>query len=409
MRQAAVAVVRRLHEAGFDALFAGGCVRDMLMGKRPHDYDVATSAKPKDVVGLFRRTQKVGAKFGVVLVRIGEFSIEVATFRTDLDYEDGRHPTKVHFTDAREDAIRRDFTINGMFYDALKREIVDHVGGQADLKAGVIRAIGEPHRRFTEDHLRILRAVRFAAKLGFTIEPATFAAMREQAPLIARISPERIRVELEQMLSHPSRAGAFKDLHRSNVLQYLWPGADRLLPAAGRIAALLEALPAEAGFELALAAVLNELPTKEAESACNALRCSNHTKRTATWLITHRDSLSDASRVSLADLKLLMANPAFGSLLDLDSAVLRANGRPLTSHRQILARVRAVPPAEIEPEPLLDGRALAKLGLPAGPPYKVILDKVYYAQLNGDVVSRSAAFEFASRLVEEHLQRRRET
>jgi poly(A) polymerase len=408
MRQAAVAVVRKLHKAGFDALFAGGCVRDMLMGKRPHDYDLATSAKPKDVCGLFRRTQKVGAKFGVVLVRVGGFSIEVATFRTDLDYEDGRHPSKVHFTDAREDALRRDFTINGMFYDPLKKEIVDHVDGQADLKAGVIRAIGDPQRRFTEDHLRILRAIRFAARLGFRIEPATFAAMREQAPLIARISPERIRLELEQMLSHPSRAGAFGDLVRSGVLRHLWPGADRLLPAADRTALLLEALPAESAFELALAALMSGLSDREVESACNALRCSNHTKRVTGWLIAQRDSLSEPSSLTLADLKLLMAHPAFAQLLDLDVASLHAAGRPLTAHRQILVRVRAIPRAEISPEPLLDGGMLVRLGLPAGPAYKAILDKVYYAQLNGDVIDRHAALDMARRLVMEVPHRRRD-
>lgn len=401
MRQAAVAVVRRLHAAGFEALFAGGCVRDMLMGKRPHDYDVATSAKPKEVLDLFRRTQKVGAKFGVVLVRVGPFSVEVATFRTDMDYEDGRHPTKVRFTDAREDAVRRDFTINGMFYDPLRREIVDHVGGQADLKVGVIRAIGDPRRRFAEDHLRILRAVRFAAKLGFTIEPATFAAMRDQAPLIARISPERIRVELEQMLSHPGRAGAFDDLHGSGALEYLWPGADQVLRGANQAAAIVRALPAEASFELALAALLDGLSPKQIEAACKALRCSNSTRNTVSWLVAHRDVLRDAGRLGLADLKLLMAHPAFEQLIDLDAAMLRADSQPLTSHRQMLARVRSVARDQVAPPPLLDGRMLTKLGLPAGPAYKTILERVYYDQLNGDILDRSAAIELAQRLIKE--------
>ncbi len=408
MRQAAVAVVRRLRAAGFDALFAGGCVRDMLMGKRPHDYDVATSAKPKEVLDLFRRTQKVGAKFGVVLVRVGPFSIEVATFRTDMEYEDGRHPTKVRFTDAREDALRRDFTINGMFYEPVKREIVDYVGGQVDLKAGVIRAIGDPRRRFAEDHLRILRAVRFAAKLGFTIEPATFAAMSEQAPLIARISPERIRVELEQMLSHPGRAGAFDDLRRSGAIAHLWPGADQVLHAANQAAAILRALPSESGFELALASLMHGLSPRQVETACDALRCSNHTKHAVSWLVAHRHALHDPSLLSLADLKLLMVHPAFGQLLDLDAALLRAENQPLTSHRQILSRVRAITRDEIAPPPLIDGRALARLGLPAGPEYKRILERVYYDQLNGDLPDKDSAIKLASRLIEESSRPKRD-
>jgi tRNA nucleotidyltransferase/poly(A) polymerase len=401
MRQAAVSVVRRLQNMGHVAMFAGGCVRDMLMGKRPNDYDVATSARPKEVLSLFRRTQKVGAKFGVVLVRIGPFSIEVATFRSDIDYEDGRHPNRVQFTNDREDAQRRDFTINGMFYDPITRKTVDYVGGRADLQATLIRAIGDPQRRFTEDHLRILRAIRFAARLGFTIEPATWSAMSSQAPLIKRISPERIREELDLMLTHRNRARAFAELLSAGVLQHLWPEAEATQANGDKIAAVLKALPTDADFEIALAAVLHTLSPQEAESVCDATRCSNRTKTIVSWLIAHQDDLVRPAEITLADLKLLMAHPAFEHLLALFAAKLRAEDRPPTPYRQILAHVRAIPPEDIAPPPLLDGRALAKLGLPPGPLYKTILDKAYYAQLNGDIRDRAAALAYAGQLVSE--------
>jgi poly(A) polymerase len=399
MRQAAVSAVRRLQRMGHVALFAGGCVRDMLMGKRPHDYDVATSAKPKEVIGLFRRTQKVGAKFGVVLVRIGPFSIEVATFRSDSDYEDGRHPNRVQFTNAREDSQRRDFTINGMFYDPIKRETVDYAGGRADLQARLIRAIGDPERRFAEDHLRILRAVRFAARLGFAIEPATWSAMTEQAAMISRISPERIREELDQMLSHPNRARAFSDLCAAGVLRHLWPGAEAIQAIGEKITAILKELPADASFESAWAIILHTLSPQEAETVCDAVRCSNRTKAITSWLIAHQDDLTLPAKVTLADLKLLMAYPAFAQLLSLFAAKLRAGGCPLTAHRQIAARAGAIAPEDVSPPPLLNGRLLAKLGLPPGPLYKIILEKTYYAQLNGDVQDRAAAVACARRLL----------
>ncbi len=174
MKAAATRVVERLQSQGFATLFAGGCVRDMLMDREPKDYDVATSAKPEEVVGLFRRTQQVGAQFGVVLVRIGRHAIEVATFRRDQAYEDGRRPIGVEFCGPEEDARRRDFTINGMFFDPVVAEVIDHVDGKADLAARLIRAIGEPAERFAEDHLRLLRAIRFAGRLGFQIEPASW-------------------------------------------------------------------------------------------------------------------------------------------------------------------------------------------------------------------------------------------
>lgn len=401
MRAAALTAVRALQEAGHTAYFAGGCVRDMLMGKAPHDIDVATSARPAQVIALFRRTQQVGVQFGVVLVRIGGHVIEVATFRRDADYEDGRHPTHVHFTDAHEDAERRDFTINGMFYDPISREVVDYVGGRDDLCARVIRAIGEPERRFLEDHLRILRAIRFSSRLGFPIERRTWSAMRAQAPAIQRISPERIREELERMLVHPTRARACRDLFRSGVVSHLWSDAAALLPHRRATIALIEALPAVLPFELAFAALLHARSAADADAASAALRCSNQTRKVVSWLVAKQDVLMEPSRVTLADLKLLMVHPAFTSLVILLAAKLRSRGLPTTAHRRVLARVRRIPPEEVAPPPWVNGDDLETLGLPKGPEYKRILERLYYAQLNRDLANAAVARERARCMVEQ--------
>lgn len=400
-RDAALLVVRRIRAAGRAALFAGGCVRDMLLKKRPHDYDVATDAHPEAIVEMFRRTRKVGMKFGVVLVGVQRHWIEVATFRTDVNYVDGRRPERVEFTDAREDAVRRDFTINGMFYDPVAREVIDYVNGRADLAARLIRAIGEPSRRFAEDHLRMLRAIRFAARFGFQIEPATRAAIVEHAAAIEKISPERIHDELEAILTRPSRAWAFGELHQTGLLNHLWPGSAALSAHAPVTQAVLAALPPKASFHLALAVLLHRLPLPQVTGACQALRTSNRVSRSAVWLAERHDVLSNPDVLSLADLKLLMASPLFPELMALFRARLRAEHRPLTPYRAVAARARRIPPDEVAPPPLINGDHLAQLGVRQGPLYKSILDRVYYAQLNGEVVDRPAAKTLARRLIDE--------
>lgn len=204
----AVNIVRRLRAAGHSAFWVGGCVRDMLLGREPGDYDIATSARPEEIEALFKRTVAVGRKFGVIVVVEGKHQFQVATFRAEADYRDGRRPETVVFSDARADAVRRDFTINGLFYDPLAGKVHDWVGGEADLRARVIRTIGPPEERFAEDHLRLLRAVRFAARLGFDIEPKTFAAIQQLAPKIRAISAERIRDELIKLFAPPELRSA---------------------------------------------------------------------------------------------------------------------------------------------------------------------------------------------------------
>jgi poly(A) polymerase len=251
LRQAAEKAVRVLRDGGHTALFAGGCVRDMLLGAEPKDIDIATDAPPERVMALFRRTRAVGAKFGVVMTRIGRHEFEIATFRTESDYADHRRPDAVTFSTADEDAKRRDFTINGMFYDPLGEEVIDYVGGRADVDARLVRAIGDPNERLEEDHLRMLRAVRFAARLGFAIEAETYAAVQRHADRIRTISAERVRQELEQILTHPTRQRGWELVHASGLSAHLVEGVTWSDIEAEAVASRLGALPDEAWFPTA--------------------------------------------------------------------------------------------------------------------------------------------------------------
>jgi poly(A) polymerase len=223
LRSTACSIVKRLQVAGFSAFWVGGCVRDFLLGRDPGDYDIVTSALPEEIEGLFNHTIPVGRKFGVIVVVQEGHQFQVATFRAEADYQDGRHPEQVRFGDARADALRRDFTVNGLFYDPVGETLHDWVGGQADLRARTLRTIGSPEERFAEDHLRLLRAVRFAAQLDFRVEPATFAALRANAPKILGISAERIRDELIKLFSPPHAALGLDLLWESGLLEQVLP------------------------------------------------------------------------------------------------------------------------------------------------------------------------------------------
>src|SRR5580658_3430815 len=228
-RELALHICEKLFEAGHQAYLVGGCVRDLELGREPADYDVATDALPERVVSLFPGSLTIGAKFGVILVHEGDADVEVATFRSDVGYSDGRHPDRVIFSrTAEEDVRRRDFTINGLLLDPRTNDVLDFVGGREDLRAGLVRAIGDPDRRFGEDKLRMLRAVRFAARFGFQIEPATFAAIRELAPQITQVSPERIREELTKLLTEGAARRGFELLDETGLLAVVLPDVARM-------------------------------------------------------------------------------------------------------------------------------------------------------------------------------------
>jgi poly(A) polymerase len=395
----AAEIVRKLTAAGHQTLLAGGCVRDLLLGLRPQDYDVATDAPPERICQLFRRTRKVGAQFGVVLVRERGKWVEVATFRSDGQYLDGRRPSEVHFCDARHDAARRDFTVNGMFLDILEQVLIDYVGGRVDLQAKLIRAIGDPQARFAEDHLRLVRAVRFAARLDFEIEADTLAALRDHAPQLARVAAERVREELEKILVHPNRRRAFSLLAESGLLPCLWQGAAWRTDQIAAAGTLLGCLPTHVSFPLAFAVLIVDRGTREIQEIARALTCSNEQRETVGWLVEHYTDLDDPEGVSLADLKRLLAHPALPELrawsetryLDLPDGEKR---------RALLARrLASIAPDAIQPPPLVRGDDLAACGVKPGPIYKQLLDELYTRQLDETLTTRAAGLRVLEALL----------
>jgi poly(A) polymerase len=391
LQDAALAVIRRLRDHGHEALWAGGCVRDMLLKLDPVDIDVASNAHPERIVELFRRTRPVGMQFGVVLVKQGTHWIEVATFRSDVNYADGRRPEHVVFTTAEEDAQRRDFTINGLFYDPVDNRIIDYVGGRQDLDARVIRAIGNPAERFAEDHLRMLRAVRFATRFGFHIEPLTADSIREHASKLTRISAERIREELEKMLVRASRAESLRQIHELGLLPYLWPRAGWKDDQFARALRSLAALPAEADFVLSLAAMLAEYAPREARRIARDLRCSNDEMAALVWLVEHVDAVEHAEVLCLPEFKRLIAHPRFDDLLTLHASVCEARG--LAKDANAAARIRRdeIPPDQITPPPFITGDDLISLGLKPGPLFGELLDALYDEQLDNRLTTRTQA------------------
>jgi poly(A) polymerase len=400
-RQAAIEIVRRLQEYGFQALLAGGCVRDMLLDRPAKDYDVATDALPADVVRLFRRTLQVGAKFGVVVVLLQGEQVEVATFRSEAGYVDGRHPTEVRFSSAAEDASRRDFTINGMFYDPLKEQVIDYVGGQADLQRRLIRTIGAPQERFSEDYLRMLRAVRFSTQLGFAIDPETYAAIRHNAASIARISGERIAVELEGILVHPNRGAGARMLIETGLAAAIFPGFAG--PGAEQAVAVLSRLRKRVDFPLTLAAFFAGFPTDFAVPQCEILKLSRKQDQHIEFLLSHRGRLLEA-RMSLASLKKLLAGPYFWDLYELERALQKAAGAAggLTALGRLRKRIRDLGDIDVKPKPLLNGHELMGLGAVPGPALGQLAEELYVAQLEGEVQTKDQAQEWARAWLQRH-------
>jgi poly(A) polymerase len=389
-REFATDIVRTLQQAGHAALWAGGCVRDELLGLAPNDYDVATDAKPEQVRKLFRRTVAVGAAFGVIEVvgprgDGGEFlTVEVATFRSDGAYIDGRRPESVVFSSPQEDAERRDFTINGMFFDPLKGELIDYVGGRRDLDAKVLRAIGDAAARFTEDKLRVLRAVRIAARFGLAIDPDTLAAGKRIAPEITVVSAERIAEELRKLLAHPNRV-------RGVSLLRMFELADVILPEIRGKSdwRVLAGLGTEASFPLAFAALLCALDAPTVEKIADRLKLSSAEKVRAAWLVENKDFLRDAPAMKPSTLYPMLVHPGVGELLSLN----RALG---VSSVEYCERVLRDTPAEVlNPQPLITGEDLIAAGLKPGPAFKRILEAARAAQLDGELRSKDEALRFA--------------
>jgi poly(A) polymerase len=381
-RDAAYSVVQKLRKEGFQALFAGGCVRDRLLGRPASDYDVATDAVPEQVISLFRRTLKVGAQFGVVIVLIDDKQVEVATFRTESGYRDGRHPAHVEFAGAREDAARRDFTVNGMFCDPIENQVLDFVGGREDLQKRLLRTIGNPDERFGEDYLRMLRAVRFAVKLDFAVDPDAWASIRKHANRITLISAERIAMELEQILAHPARAAGGRLLIDSGLASAIFPVYAG--PKAEFSLEVLKHLPDATDFGLSLAAFWAGFETKHAMAECEKLKLSTSLLRHVRFLLEHRGVLLETD-MPVSKLKLLMHQPYFQDLLALEEAIQKASDRPVAPVKNILSRAMQIDPEEVHPQPLLNGHDLMALGAVPGPTVGHLAQEMYIAQLEGHI------------------------
>jgi poly(A) polymerase len=453
-RAFALGVVRRLRQAGHEALWAGGCVRDELLGLTPKDYDVATSARPEQVRRLFRRTVAVGMSFGVVEVLgprtdQGPLHVQVATFRSDLGYSDGRRPDSVVYSSAREDALRRDFTINGMFFDPVEGKIIDYVGGQDDLRAGILRAIGDPRQRFAEDKLRLLRAVRFATRFGLTLDPATRAAVAEMAPQIEVVSAERIAAELRQILVDPHRAEGMRLLMDLGLAQVILPelvpmvglpqGTPRpdgpSLPPLGspgpdgcpgdlwsHVLRVLELLSPAPSFPLAFAALLHDVGKprtvgrtpdrytfhghehvgrRMAEAICLRLKLANEERERVEWLVEKHQALADARQMRPSKLKALLAHPGIGELLELHRADARASGRDLDHVLYCEDLLRQWSAEDLNPAPLITGDDLIARGLKPGPLFGKLLAAVREAQLDGTIRTREEAWALVERTLAE--------
>ena len=423
----ATELVRRLRAAGHEAYLAGGCVRDRLLGREPLDYDVATSAAPEAVQALFPRTIPVGVQFGVVLVVAGGMPVEVATFRSDAAYVDGRRPSAVHFGSAREDALRRDFTINALFLDPLTGDVVDFVGGQADLRAGIIRAIGDAHARIGEDRLRMLRAVRLAARLGFTIEPTTLEAICAASPTVTDMAAERIGDEIVKIVTEGAARRGFELLAETGLLAAVLPEVTRMQGVEQspdyhpegdvfrHTLLAIEQLRAGASETLALGLLLHDVgkpvtaarrsdritfyghATVGAEMAvaiCQRLRRSRATWERVAYLVSHHLRLVDAPEMRLSTLKRMFRHEGFDELLALARMDALASNKDLRYVAFCEQRRAELAREDIRPPRLLGGDDLIALGHRPGPRLGEILRALEEAQLEGEVTNRADAERF---------------
>ncbi len=420
MRAFALDVVLKLRDNQFTAYWAGGCVRDFLLGHDPHDYDVATDAQPQVVRKLFPKSVAVGAQFGVIEVLGSEpgIHVQVATFRSDGAYTDGRHPDSVRFGTPQADAQRRDFTINGLFYDPIKEEVIDYVNGRADLQQQVIRAIGNPADRICEDKLRMLRAVRFVSRLGFDLDPVTRQAIAQMHDQINQVSAERITDELKKMLSHPHRTKALVLLANTRLLKMLLPefGWEKDSYSSSDFL-LVSCLPASTSFILAWAAFLldaERLHYAGERGVAGAVvsrsdyiddlawrfRLSNDEKHQLAWLLSHNDRLDCAHQLALADLKPLLAHPGRIELFALHEARYAASGGDRSGLDYALDRTRQWSTDDLDPAVLVNGQDVAALGVRHGPAFKTLLEQVRRAQLNEEVTTRNQALALLKNLVQ---------
>jgi poly(A) polymerase len=448
LKDFAISIIRTLRDHGYQAYLVGGCVRDLLLGREPADYDVATDATPEQVMRIFPQTYAVGAQFGVVLVPVAETpsvpsvssvvdqadvnhragTVEVATFRSDMGYSDGRHPDEVRFSkDPQLDVQRRDFTINGLLLDPIKNEVLDFVSGRKDLEAGIIRTIGDPDRRFAEDKLRMLRAVRFAARFGYVIDPQTFASIQKLAPQIHQVSRERVRDELTKMLVEGRARQAFLLLDETGLLHEVLPEIESMkgveqspqFHPEGDVfvhtVLLLDKLPHPCSVTLAWGALLHDVgkpPTfrvapdrirfdghvdvgvKMAEEICCRLRFSSRDTDQILALVKNHMRFAHAMQMSESTFKKFVRMPRFEEHLELHRIDCESSHGDLTTYRFTREKIASMSPQAMRPQPLVTGDDLIAAGYIPGPRFKEILGTVEDRQLEGDLRDHNEAMEF---------------
>ncbi len=428
MEKMAREIVARLRERGHVAYFAGGCVRDMVRGESPKDFDIVTDAQPEAVQRLFPRTYAVGAHFGVIVVVEGEFQFEVATFRSDGAYLDHRHPSEVHFSSPEEDARRRDFTINGMFFDPVANQVIDFVGGRADIEAKLVRAIGDPGQRFTEDRLRMLRAVRFATVLDYQIDRKTWEALVANAPSINEISAERIREELLRIFLSPNRVRGWDLLDQSGLMRVILPELDEMkgcqqpeqFHPEGDVFThtrlMLHLLPKKVSVPLVLSVLFHDIgkPVTATVDETGRIRFNDHDRIGAAMtegimerlrfsraeidatveMVRQHMVFKDVPKMRVAKLKRFMARPTFEEELELHRVDCESSHRMLDNYEFLLRKREEFANEPIIPLPLVRGDDLIVLGLRPGPKFGEILEAVETRQLEGWLHSRAEAIEW---------------
>jgi poly(A) polymerase len=431
MEKAARKIVERLRGDGHIAYFAGGCVRDIVRRVTPKDYDVATSATPEVVQKLFPRTYAVGAHFGVIIVLENDFQFEVATFRSDDTYIDGRHPSAVHFSSPEEDARRRDFTINGMFYDPVAEKVIDYVGGRADIDAKLVRAIGDPAQRFSEDRLRMLRAVRFATVLNYEIDKQTWEALIANASSINQISAERIREELVRIFVSPNRVRGWDLLDSSGLMRAILPELDAMkgvlqpeqFHPEGDVFVhtrlMLQLLPQQVSVPLVFAVLFHDVakPVTATVDKTGRIRFNEHDRIGAEMtdammrrlrfsgaeieatveMVRQHMVFKDAPNMRVAKLKRFMARPTFDEELELHRVDCESSHRMLDNYEFLLRKREEFANEPIIPPPLVRGDDLIALGLKPGPKFGEILEAVETRQLEGTLRTREEALDWIKR------------
>ena len=431
---AAKSIIKELRDNGHKAFLVGGCVRDALLGLSPKEYDIATSALPGEVQALFDRNVPIGESFGVILVLIDDMQFEIATFREERGYEDGRHPGEVNYTDSEiEDVVRRDFTINGMLYDPLSNELFDHVNGLEDLEKGVIRTIGDANERFDEDKLRMIRAARFSSRFGFKIEQDTFNAIKEKCGLISSVSIERIRDEIVKIITQDNPGDGLKLLSETGLLKEILPDVHAMIGVEQppqfhpegdvfvHTCLVLDKLHENTGgnysAELAMGALLHDVgkpPTFEitdrirfnghdrvgagmAKGICRKLKFSKKQIERIVSLIREHLKFKDVRNMRQSTLKRFLATPYFEEHLEMHLADCQASHGITKVYDYLKDRLENMEEEEIKPPPLITGLDLIGMGYKPGPLFKTILDKVEEQQLEGALSDKDGALEFISK------------